>query len=163
MPDCVKWCRLFSFPTNEERRQLWTLHCRRIIPNFTPTKNHRLCEVKHFDEVTYWFVWYEFNMNCDYGRSESLTESGTTFHKSLRFVIFNVTAKVVLFVKVVFYYCWGGLLKLICRESGTPCHFYQHSQILDHWSPEHCHVSDYCNLWREAHFSITIFLIIQFY
>ncbi len=59
-----------------------------------------------------------------------------SFHKPLRFVIFIVITQVVLFVKVVFYYSEGGLLKLICRESGTLCHYVGLSNLgpLESWT-----------------------------
>jgi len=38
--------------------------------------------------------------------------------------MFLVVTQLVQFCQIfVFYYSYGGLLKLICRESGTPCHF----------------------------------------
>jgi len=80
-----------------------------------------------------------------YRKSESLLRKWYhSFHKPLRFVIFIAITQVVLFVEVVFYYSQGGLLKLICRESGTLCHFCLNSQI---WDPEHYKFSAYCNLW----------------
>jgi len=55
-------------------------------------------------------------------------DSGTTVfinHLDLSFLLLLLLpgTQAVLFVKVVFYYSEGGLLKLICRESATLCHY----------------------------------------
>ena len=40
-----KSVKLFKFPADDQRRQLWIIGCRRLRPDFVPSASHRLCEV----------------------------------------------------------------------------------------------------------------------
>ena len=50
---CIPCCKseqsqsikLYRFPTDDQRRQLWIVGCRRLRPDFVPSACHRLCEV----------------------------------------------------------------------------------------------------------------------
>ena len=40
-----KSVKVFKFPADDQRRQLWIIGCRRLRPDFVPSASHRLCEV----------------------------------------------------------------------------------------------------------------------
>jgi hypothetical protein len=50
---CIPGCKseqsnavkVFKFPADDKRRQLWIIGCRRLRPDFVPGTCHRLCEV----------------------------------------------------------------------------------------------------------------------
>jgi hypothetical protein len=51
---CIPGCKsdqsdsvkLYKFPADDQRRQLWIVGCHRLRPGFVPSDSHRLCEVR---------------------------------------------------------------------------------------------------------------------